>query len=267
MNEPKKRSKKWLPVVFAAVVVLAALILALMVYMPNRGQSAGPADANTYSGSSEPDITEPSGTAGEPQASAKANEPAANAAEADEASAEVEEESDEQAAEETPRDPGQVLREIARNASSWGAEYQNWYGQEAPDFAFTDLEGKSHKLSDYKGRKVIIVLWATWCRPCVVEVPHLIAARNIYDPDELSILGVTVKGPGNPESAIRKFVESNKRINYTIVPVNRGEIPEPYRSVEYIPSSFFIDSRGKIVLVSTGQMELGSIKAILAAIE
>jgi len=61
-------------------------------------------------------------------------------------------------------------------------------GEVFPDFAFTDLEGRSHKLSDYAGKPVLLDFWATWCKPCMADLPKLDAlhARG------LAIIGMNV---------------------------------------------------------------------------
>ncbi|MHC4346579.1 MAG: redoxin domain-containing protein, partial [Planctomycetota bacterium] len=58
------------------------------------------------------------------------------------------------------------LEDVIRGATGWGPVFQSWNGKPAPDFTVTDLEGKKHKLSDYRGKDVMLVFWATWCRPC-----------------------------------------------------------------------------------------------------
>ncbi len=151
------------------------------------------------------------------------------------------------------------LKNIVAAARTWGPSFPDWYGKPAPDFALNDIEGKTHKLSDYKGKNVVIVLWATWCGPCRVEIPHLIELRNTVSEDELAILGISNENP----NLVKRFAEQAK-LNYTIL-LDRGTMPAPYRSVTGIPSSFFVDTEGKIKLATTGLLSLEEIKAILEA--
>jgi len=123
----------------------------------------------------------------------------------------------------------------------------------------SDLEGNKHKLSDYKGKDVLIVFWATWCGPCRMEIPHLIELRNTASKDDLAILAISNERP----ETVKNFVTKSK-MNYTIL-LDPGVLQAPYNSVRAIPSSFFIDSEGKIKLGSTGLVSLEEIKAILAA--
>lgn len=152
------------------------------------------------------------------------------------------------------------MHDVIRNANGWGPVYQRWYGKQAPDFALTDLNGKTHKLSDYRGKNVMLVFWATWCPPCIVEVPHLIALRDMVSKDKLAILAIS----NEHQNLVKKFVKK-KKMNYTVFSGNAGHIPAPYNTINSLPSSFFIDSEGKIKIATSGMMSLGDTKAILRA--
>jgi peroxiredoxin len=154
---------------------------------------------------------------------------------------------------------GPSLEDIIKAARTWGPAFQQWYGKQAPDFILSDIEGKEHRLSDYKGKDVLIVLWATWCPPCRMEIPHLIELRNTVSKDNLAILAISNERP----DVVKKFVAQAK-MNYTIL-LDPRALPAPYNSVRGIPSSFFIDSEGRIKLASTGLVSLAEIKAILQA--
>ena len=154
---------------------------------------------------------------------------------------------------------GPSLEQIIKAAKTWGPAFQPWYGKPAPDFTLSDIEGKEHKLSDYKGKDVLIVFWATWCPPCRMEIPHLIKLRNTVSRDDLAILAISNEKP----ETVKRFVKQAK-MNYTIL-LAPSVLPAPYSSIRGIPSSFFIESDGKIKLGSTGLISLEEIKAILAA--
>jgi len=154
---------------------------------------------------------------------------------------------------------GPKLEDIIKAAKTWGPSFQPWYGKPAPDFTLSDIEGKEHKLSDYRGKDVLIVFWATWCGPCRMEIPHLIELRNTVSKDNLAMLAISNERP----DVVKKFVAQAK-MNYTIL-LDPGVLPAPYNSVRAIPSSFFIDSDGKIKLGSTGLVSLDEIKAIFEA--
>lgn len=158
------------------------------------------------------------------------------------------------------------LNDIIRNARTWRPAYTNWYGTPAPDFTLADLAGKEHKLSDYRGKNVLLVFWATWCGPCEVEVPHLIELQNQADKENLVILGLSYVStyPPNTEEMIKRFAAA-KKINYPVFAIAEKIMPGPYNAINAIPSSFFIDPEGKIKLATSGLISLGEIKAILQA--
>ena len=154
-----------------------------------------------------------------------------------------------------------TLADVTRIARSWQPVFMNWYGKKAPDFTVKSIDGKNHKLSEYKGIDVMLIFWATWCGPCKVEVPDLIALRNVVGKDKLAMLAIS----NEDESRVRKFAKSYK-LNYTIG-LDRGQLPAPYRLLQGIPSSFFIDQAGKIKFATSGTLTLGEIKAIINADE
>jgi len=151
------------------------------------------------------------------------------------------------------------LTDVIRSATRWGAILDQFYNQKAPNFTLTDIDGKRHSLSDYRGKSVMVVWWATWCKPCVMEVPHLIALRNTISEDELAILAITRENP----RIVRAFVDSRK-INYTVL-LDSGKLPIPFNIVRSIPSSFFVTRDGRIKVITEGSLSLGDMKALLRA--
>ncbi len=151
------------------------------------------------------------------------------------------------------------LSDVIGAARTWGPAFQQWYGKQAPDFALTETNGKEHKLSDYRGKNVLIVFWATWCGPCKMEIPHLIELRNNIDAGELAMLAISNENP----NLVKSFV-TRAKMNYTVL-LDKGSLPAPYSAVSAIPSSFFIDPEGKIKLATMGLISLKEIETILEA--
>ncbi len=166
-----------------------------------------------------------------------------------------------------PTEPKANLDDIIAGARGWGAVYKSWQGKAAPDFTAIDLDGKKHSLSDYKGKKVLLVFWATWCPPCIVEIPDLKELRTSLSEQEVAILAIGGKDEGMEK--IKPFAKS-KEMNYTVL-VEEDELPAPfgvtriYRTTG-IPGAFFIDSEGIIKLGTVGIVPLKDSKAILNAI-
>jgi len=158
------------------------------------------------------------------------------------------------------------LNKIISSARTWGPTHYSWFGKMSPDFTLTDITGKQHKLSDYRGKNVMLVFWATWCGPCLMEMPHLIALRNIIGEDKLAMLAISfiTTYPPNSTEAVKKLVEKGK-INYTVFSVDVVDMPTPYNKIQAIPCSFFIDPEGKIKLATEGLLTLGDFKAIVQA--
>ena len=158
------------------------------------------------------------------------------------------------------------LADVIRSRRYWDTAFNSWFGKMAPDFTVTDINGRQHKLSDYRGKDVMLVFWATWCGPCIQEMPHLMELRKTTDEDKLAMLAISyvTTRPPNSAEAIKKLSEQRK-INYTVIPAERNQMPEPYNRINGIPCSFFIDPEGKIKLATLGVLSFNDSKAILQA--
>lgn len=139
----------------------------------------------------------------------------------------------------------------------------NLQGQPAPDFALTSLDGKTLKLSDFRGKAVLLNFWATWCEPCKLEMPWFVELQNKYSAQGLQILGVAMDDASNKE--IAEFAKK-MGVNYPIV-IGKEAVGDQYGGLPYLPSSFYIDREGKVVqrvfgLVSKSEIEADIQKAL-----
>ena len=129
--------------------------------------------------------------------------------------------------------------------------------QAAPAWELKDLEGKPVKLSDFKGKVVLLNFWATWCPPCREEIPDLIALQKQYAPQGLVVIGVSVDRGGS--AGVQAFAKRMK-INYPVVMGNE-KTAAAYGDFDVIPTTFFINRQGEIA----GQRQGAADEATFAA--
>jgi thiol-disulfide isomerase/thioredoxin len=118
----------------------------------------------------------------------------------------------------------------------------------AHDWELKDLAGKTVKLSDFKGKVVILDFWATWCPPCRAEIPHFVELQKQYGDQGLVVIGMSLdEGGPNVVSSFAK----EQGINYPVV-IGNQDIATQYGGIEGIPTTFVIDGDGKIVSKHVG---------------
>jgi thiol-disulfide isomerase/thioredoxin len=113
----------------------------------------------------------------------------------------------------------------------------------APDWQLNDLNGKTVKFSDFRGKVVILDFWATWCVPCRVEIPNFIELQKQYGDRGLRVVGVSLDEQG-PE-VVKKFVKQFG-VTYPIV-IGNQKVADAYGGIDAIPTTFIIDRQGRIV--------------------
>jgi peroxiredoxin len=117
-------------------------------------------------------------------------------------------------------------------------------GQPAPDFQLTDLDGNTVRLSDLRGKAVLLNFWATWCPPCKVEMPWFVDLQKQYGPQGLQIVGVAMD-EGNAHDAVAKFARE-MGLNYAVV-LGNDKVADQYGGVDALPTTYYIGRDGKIV--------------------
>jgi len=176
------------------------------------------------------------------------------------------------AVKETPKSPIETAASLFREPKvgiqniveagkdRWTPAFEQWWDKPAPDFTLTDIEGQTHKLSDYRGKDVAVVFWLTYGGACKLQVPHLKELRNAYSKDKLAILAIS-----NEPTALVKAFAAEQGVNYTVLTGPETLLPTPFDQVKLRPSSFFIGPDGKFKLAIEGMVPAADGKAIVQA--
>jgi thiol-disulfide isomerase/thioredoxin len=125
-------------------------------------------------------------------------------------------------------------------------------GKPEPELKLKTVDGKDFSLADYTGKVVFVNFWATWCDPCRVEIPWLIAMQNKYGPKGFTVVGIAMDEEG--KSAVAPFLDKERfdvngqqlPMNYPIV-LGTDEAADKFGGILGYPSSFLISRDGKIV--------------------
>jgi peroxiredoxin len=114
-------------------------------------------------------------------------------------------------------------------------------GVEAPGFATVDLQGNTHRLSDHRGKVVLLNVWATWCPPCKAEMPKLDRLFRERRERGLQVFGLSTEDAATQ----RRFVEEVVGVSYPLL-TTEGEVPGLYRATVRYPASFLVDRAGRL---------------------
>jgi peroxiredoxin len=128
-------------------------------------------------------------------------------------------------------------------------------GSKAPDFTLNTLDGTQTSLKDYRGKKIILNFWATWCPPCREEMPEMQKFYNDYKNKNVEILAVNLEYSETKPEKIKDFVHEYG-LSFLIPLDEKNTIGKQYRAVS-IPTSYFIDEEGLIQKIHIGPMNYG----------
>ncbi len=141
-------------------------------------------------------------------------------------------------------------------------ELKPYNGKPLPDFSLQDLKGKKHSLSDYKGKVVLLNFWATWCPPCVKEMPSMQRLQDKYQDQDFEILAVNM---GEDSTTIEIFLQKMS-VNFPVLLDSDGAILKQWKIFAF-PTTFLIDKEGNITYALFGGLEWDSPEAVVVVEE
>jgi thiol-disulfide isomerase/thioredoxin len=121
----------------------------------------------------------------------------------------------------------------------------------APPFALRDLEGRNFRLSDYRGRPVVLDFWATWCGPCRTSMPHLDELQQRYRGEGLVVLGLSLDDYG--PSTVRRYADRLK-VRFRLAMASE-RVLDLYGPIRSVPTTIFINRRGEVVRRVVGYID------------
>jgi peroxiredoxin len=124
-------------------------------------------------------------------------------------------------------------------------------GDLAPAFTVKDLDGRTFRLQDYRGKPVVLDFWASWCRPCRTSMPHLDVLQQRYRNQGLVILGLSLDDYGNRSA--RRFAEQ-LRVRFRLAMANE-RVLDLYGPIRSVPTTIFINRRGEVVRRVVGYID------------
>ena len=116
------------------------------------------------------------------------------------------------------------------------------------DIELTDLSGNEYRVSDFKGKIVLLDFWATWCPPCHMSIPEIISLHEKYSDRGLIVVGISLDRDYN---TLKRYCEK-KDIPYLIL-IGNQKITKRY-DIKAIPTFFLLDRKGKVVYHQVGYL-------------
>jgi thiol-disulfide isomerase/thioredoxin len=133
---------------------------------------------------------------------------------------------------------------------SGAAELKPWSGRQPVAFELKDLSGVSHRLSDYRGKVVLVNFWATWCEPCRDEMPAIEKLKERFSGRPFVVLAVNVD---EPEARVRKFLASMP-LTFTVLLDHERKTARTW-NVRVLPASYVVAPDGRVRLSAEGELD------------
>ena len=127
----------------------------------------------------------------------------------------------------------------------------------AGNFTLTDAQGKTHRLADYRGQWLIVNFWATWCPPCLEEIPDLVAIKETRK--DVQVIGIAMEFQDAKQ--VMQFADG-MFVNYPIVLGDR-KISESVGQVDGLPTTFIYDPQGRLADRHVGKVTRKQLEKII----
>ena len=124
------------------------------------------------------------------------------------------------------------------------------------DFRLSGLDGQQYSLSDYRGKWVLVNFWATWCPPCLEEMPELEMFHNSHKDNDAVVLGINMEDI--TDARLKDFVEK-QFVSYPILLTDQNS-KLPFGRVSGLPTSFLISPKGEVIAKQVGTVTADSIE-------
>lgn len=128
------------------------------------------------------------------------------------------------------------------------------------DFELPDLDGKKRKLSEFRGKWVVVNYWATWCPPCLKEIPELVDFHDAHKDKDAVVLGVNFEQIGREE--LVEFMESYF-VSYPVVQMQPAP-SSPLGAIPGLPTTFLVSPKGELVARQTGPVTMKMIEDFIS---
>ena len=120
------------------------------------------------------------------------------------------------------------------------------------------MQGNEQRLQDYRGKWVLVNFWATWCPPCLEEVPDLVSLHEAHKKTDLVVIGVALD---SSEKSVREFV-AKRHVSYSVV-LGDYDMAKQVGEVEVLPTSYLYNPQGELVSYQEGLLTRSSIESYI----